>query len=229
MSQPKKWLLIIGTRSHAAVHFLSIFLALSGVSFSHVYIPVQSKTVVAAKKCLFQPVFQRESRFPAHLLPPCSSFSPPRELAHPCQLKSEGCGELMPWVWTTGPLRCYSAVEFVQTRNLVCGKGRVLTYCDVVLHQAVALKETYEREDEIDDAAEEAEETRHEQERAAAKALAKPKPLDEGGGLYFYERVYWGTRDLLYKLLHFASPSSTSPRAESPAALQGPKTGKGPL
>lgn len=95
------------------------------------------------------------------------------------------------------------------------------------LQQAIALKDTYEREDEIDDAAEEAEETRHEQERAAAQALAKPKPLDQGGGLYFYERVYWGTRELLSRIGHFFT-SSTPTAASPPSASQASNATKSP-
>jgi hypothetical protein len=78
----------------------------------------------------------------------------------------------------------------------------------------LALKETYEREDEIEDAAEDAEEAQHEREVAAAQALKKPKPLDEGGGLYFYERVYWGARDLFGKI--FKAPTPSTGKAPAP-------------
>ena len=57
--------------------------------------------------------------------------------------------------------------------------------------QALALQETYEAEDEMDDAASDAREAQQKRSRAAAIASGAPLPDTSE---YFHERLYWGER-----------------------------------
>ena len=57
--------------------------------------------------------------------------------------------------------------------------------------QALALQETYEAEDEMDDAASDAREAQQKRSRAAAIASGAPLPDTSA---YFHERLYWGER-----------------------------------
>ncbi len=59
----------------------------------------------------------------------------------------------------------------------------------VVPVQALALQETYEAEDEMDDAASDAREAQQKRSRAAAIASGAPLPDTSA---YFHERLYWG-------------------------------------
>lgn len=54
--------------------------------------------------------------------------------------------------------------------------------------QALSMRETYEAEDELDDAADDAHEA---QERRSRNAL-RATPGSDSQGMYFHERVYWG-------------------------------------
>ena len=58
-----------------------------------------------------------------------------------------------------------------------------------MLVQALALQETYEAEDEMDDAASDAQEAQQKRSRAAAIASGTPLPDTSA---YFHERLYWG-------------------------------------
>lgn len=51
------------------------------------------------------------------------------------------------------------------------------------------MEEAFLAEDEAEDAAEERAAAKEAAARAAAAAARQPKPLDQGGGLYFYEKV----------------------------------------
>ena len=55
--------------------------------------------------------------------------------------------------------------------------------------QALALQETYEAEDEMDDAASDAREAQQKRSRAAAIASGATLPDTSA---YFHERLYWG-------------------------------------
>ena len=59
----------------------------------------------------------------------------------------------------------------------------------LALLQALALQETYEAEDEMDDAASDAREAQQKRSRAAAIASGAPLPDTSA---YFHERLYWG-------------------------------------
>jgi hypothetical protein len=56
--------------------------------------------------------------------------------------------------------------------------------------QALSMRETYEAEDEVDEAAEEAAEAQAQRSRAAQRASGELPSDDQG--MYFYERTYWG-------------------------------------
>ena len=58
-----------------------------------------------------------------------------------------------------------------------------------MLLQALALQETYEAEDEMDDAASDARDAQQKRSRAAAIASGAPLPDTSA---YFHERLYWG-------------------------------------
>lgn len=64
--------------------------------------------------------------------------------------------------------------------------------CKVLLTwlQALSMRETYEAEDEVDEAAEEAAEAQAQRSRAAQRASGELPSDDQG--MYFYERTYWG-------------------------------------
>ncbi len=56
--------------------------------------------------------------------------------------------------------------------------------------QALSMRETYEAEDEVDEAAEEAAEAQAQRSRAAQ--VASGEILADDQGMYFHERTYWG-------------------------------------
>lgn len=59
------------------------------------------------------------------------------------------------------------------------------------------------REDELDDQEDE-KHRREERERKQREKLERaPKRLDEGGGMYLYERVYWTMRSLRTRITHW--------------------------
>ena len=66
---------------------------------------------------------------------------------------------------------------------------------DVVV-QAHLLKNVYEQEDDKDEAAEKEKAKLDRLEQEARKAEKTPKPMDEGGGMYSYEHVYWQTQKI---------------------------------
>ena len=58
--------------------------------------------------------------------------------------------------------------------------------------QALSMKDAYEAEDEVDDAAEDASEAQRGRARSAALATKGPLPDDQG--MFFPARAYWGAR-----------------------------------
>lgn len=76
---------------------------------------------------------------------------------------------------------------------VACGSRLIHDTCIFHLNQAVASEDAFLREDDADDEADEREEQ--------AEALAaKPKPLEQGGGMYFWERVSLGFQQLKRRL-----------------------------
>lgn len=76
--------------------------------------------------------------------------------------------------------------------------------------QALQMQRVYEEEDEADEAQDEADEERERQHREEERAAAAPKPMDQGGGMFFYERVWHGAKSLF----------SSKPRSAPEAAVQ---------
>lgn len=56
------------------------------------------------------------------------------------------------------------------------------------------MEDAFQAEDEAEDAAEERERAAAAAAAAAASAASQPRPLDQGGGLYFWERLELGAR-----------------------------------
>lgn len=65
----------------------------------------------------------------------------------------------------------------------------LVTYSrNFLLVQALSMRETYEAEDELDDAVDDA----HEAQERRSRQLSTASSSALGQGMYFYERVYWG-------------------------------------
>ncbi len=77
------------------------------------------------------------------------------------------------------------------------------------LLQAISMQHTYEAEDEVDEAADDAAEAQEERVRQASQVSSTPEPHD--GGLYFSQRVAYRARRLASK---FQGQTATEP-AES--------------
>ena len=87
--------------------------------------------------------------------------------------------------------------------------------------QALSLREENEAQDEMDDAAEAAQAAHERRAKEAAKSQRAPKPLDHGGGMFFYERAYWALRRLL-------SPAASRPAMKPDTAAPVLKTEEQP-
>lgn len=72
----------------------------------------------------------------------------------------------------------------------------------------------FEVEDDLDEAADEAEEALNRRIADAKKALHRPKPLDDGGGMYFYERAWHSLRGLSGKAAAAARKSVQNNEAQ---------------
>ena len=79
--------------------------------------------------------------------------------------------------------------------------------------QAISMQHTYEAEDEVDEAADDAAEAQEERVRQASQVSSTPEPHD--GGLYFSQRVAHRARKLASK---FQDRTATAPaEAAKPA------------
>lgn len=77
---------------------------------------------------------------------------------------------------------------YIEGDSSVYNRGGVMRELrDPFLH-ALESEATYVQEDEADEAAEEAAEEMQ-------RERARPKDLDQGGGMYAYERMWYGARD----------------------------------
>ncbi len=74
------------------------------------------------------------------------------------------------------------------------------------LLQAISMQHTYEAEDEVDEAADDAAEAQEERVRQASQVSSTPEPHD--GGLYFSQRVAYRARKLASK---FQTQTATEP------------------
>ncbi|KAK9806949.1 hypothetical protein WJX72_008426 [[Myrmecia] bisecta] len=79
---------------------------------------------------------------------------------------------------------------FLEGNQQVYDRGGVLGELRDPFLKAVALQETHDAEDEIDDAADDAEAANAQRVKEAQAVKRKPKSMDDGGGLYFYERLW---------------------------------------
>lgn len=73
-------------------------------------------------------------------------------------------------------------------------RGGVLGVLRDPFIRALSMEEAFIAEDEAEEAAEQAERAAARAARAAEAAAKQPKPLDQGGGLFFYEKVLLGAR-----------------------------------
>ena len=90
--------------------------------------------------------------------------------------------------------------------------------CPLPCQQALSMEESFMAEDEAEDAAEEREALAATAAKRAAVKARQPKPLDQGGGLYFYERLWLGWVN--WRKRAAAVPVAAAPPAAAPAATQ---------
>eukprot|EP00892_Ulva_mutabilis_P000289 jgi/Ulvmu1/10260/UM060_0061.1 len=69
--------------------------------------------------------------------------------------------------------------------------GRAFEEMRVPMQKVMAARQELDREDEADDRELRAAERERAARVAAERAARAPKPLDEGGGMYVYEQMYW--------------------------------------
>ncbi len=75
--------------------------------------------------------------------------------------------------------------------------------------QAISMQHTYEAEDEVDEAADDAAEAQEERVRQASQVSSTPEPHD--GGLYFSQRVAYRARKLASKFQGQTATESAKP------------------
>lgn len=86
---------------------------------------------------------------------------------------------------------------FLAGDEAVYNRGSVINELRDPFLQAMTMAPVYEREDEADEQADDRAEEAAEAERAAAEAAAVPKSMDQGGGMYVWERVVHRVRTAL--------------------------------
>lgn len=77
------------------------------------------------------------------------------------------------------------------------------------------MKEVHEHEDDEDDQKEAAARQQQRLEDAEKKAQISPKTIDNGGGMFSHERIYWGVRDFGKRLERGLWPAAKSPPTTS--------------
>lgn len=77
------------------------------------------------------------------------------------------------------------------------------------------LKEVHEHEDDEDDLKEATMKQLQFTEAAEKKAQAAPKTIDNGGGMFSHERLYWGAKDFGKRLQRGLWPSAKPPPSTS--------------
>ncbi|KAK9828359.1 hypothetical protein WJX74_010700 [Apatococcus lobatus] len=101
---------------------------------------------------------------------------------------------------------------FLEGDQQIYARGGVMGELRDPFLRALSLKEVHEEEDEMDDAAQEAEELQAERIREAELLSRKPKSMDEGGGMYAHERAYHSARGMWQRMF---APAQAEPAAEA--------------
>jgi hypothetical protein len=83
------------------------------------------------------------------------------------------------------------------------------------------MEESFMAEDEAEDAAEERDALAAAAAKRAAVEAKQPKPLDQGGGLYFYERILLGARQ---GWANWRKRAAAAPVPAGPPAAAAPAT-----
>lgn len=112
---------------------------------------------------------------------------------------------------------------FLEGDESMYSRGGVLNELRDPFLRALSLRDTHEREDELDEEEEDRQAEQAARDKVAERALTAPKPLDQGGGMFFYERAYIGAKRTAMKA---ATWLGGGPKQQPPAAATAPDRGK---
>lgn len=87
-------------------------------------------------------------------------------------------------------------------------RGGVLSALREPVVKAHLLKAAYEQEDDADDVVDEQLAAQRKEEESAERESMRPRPIDRGGGMYTYERIYWSFWNLGKSIRERLAPAS---------------------